>query len=306
MDGSHADLITQIADGNVQNALTLQLFKQDILLCFQLCHVQTRCVVVNAVFICAGTFHADDSGRMVSVNDFLRLLRRKGGIIRKNDDPHRNRNFPKLLHILPQVQPHAGGKLADGLIVGLGADDNGLDPKRQNQRTAQQGRTDDAVHLCLLKGAKHKAGHDVYNVAILHRLGQFAGGVHGGRPSRIFPGSVVKNFADTIAPGIQIRQIVQTLSQIAKRQFLLCHMDSFFTKQITARAASGDGTLAVATTLAHYCQKVNAIFGLLHNYLCQETEALCQQGLLRDLQGQKIRKRPYAAHRNVLHKVLNS
>ena len=32
-----------------------------------------------------------------------------------------------------------------------------------------------------------------------------------------------------------------------------------------------------------------------------------KQGLLRDLQGQnKKKKRPYAVHRNVLHKVLNS
>ena len=77
--------------------------------------------------------------------------------------------------------------------------------------------------------------HDIHDVSILHRLRQLAGGIHGGRTSRILPGSIVENFADTIAPGIQICKVIQTLSQIAQRQFLLGHTDSFFTKQITAR-----------------------------------------------------------------------
>ena len=123
----------------------------------------------------------------------------------------------------------SGGKLTDCFVVGFGADDHRLGPEGKNQRPAQQRGADDAVHLRFFIRSQHKAGHDINDVAIFHRLRQFEGGVHGSGPSCIFPGGIVENFADTVAPRVQICKVIQTLSQIAQRQFLLSHMASFFT-----------------------------------------------------------------------------
>ena len=126
--------------------------------------------MIDALVVGAGTFHADDRGWVVSCNNFIRLFWRKLCVIRKADDAHGDGDLPQFLHVLLQVQAHTGGQLADGLVVGPGADDDGLCPESNDQRPAQQGGTDDAVHLRFFVRPQYEAGHNINDVAIFQIL----------------------------------------------------------------------------------------------------------------------------------------
>jgi len=87
---AHADLIAQVADGDVRHAVGTQDIPQNIAAGLQGGHIQTNGIVADAHRIRAAGFHRDDRRRLAG-GQLVSLGRGGGDVLRKGDDAHAQR-----------------------------------------------------------------------------------------------------------------------------------------------------------------------------------------------------------------------
>ena len=187
LDGAHTDLVAEVADSDIEHAFFTKLVKQQILLGFVVGYIKTGCVMIATLFVCAGALDADYGGRIVFFDQFVRHFTRLFGVLGKADNTHRNRHFTKGFHIiLEKMKADASRKIFDGDKVFLGTDNDRLDIKRLDKRTAKQNRADNTVGFGVTERTEHKACHDKHKIAGLQGFAKLFGSVHAKRLSDFF------------------------------------------------------------------------------------------------------------------------
>ena len=135
-DGSHTDLIAQIADGDVRHALRAQQVPKRLALGLQRGHIQPHRVVVHAQRIGAAGFHRNHGGGLAGCQ--RGSLRRGGGfVLGKRCHAHAQGQLLHRVQVLVDMQPHDGSAFFDCLYAVLRADDDRFRAERQNQRPRQ-------------------------------------------------------------------------------------------------------------------------------------------------------------------------
>ena len=104
---------------------------------------------------------------------------------------------------------------------------HGLGPEGLDQRTGQQHRGDNAVHLGLFVGQQHKSGEDVHQVALVNVFNQPFGRVQRHRLAAQIAAALVQNAAYAVAAGVQVHQLIKIFAQIQGGEFLLRHHSNF-------------------------------------------------------------------------------
>ena len=185
-DSAHADFVAEVADGDIQNAGSLDFFKQNVGFGFERRRVFADCVVKFADAVFAGEFVGNQRFGHAVRQQFISLAFRLFLIFGERKRRDGNGVCEQLVKRRIQVKPDNPREIFYGFHVRFLADNHRFNAERHNQRARQKHGADNAVGFGGFVVDEHKAGHQIHQIALFERVAQQLCRVHRHRFAGVF------------------------------------------------------------------------------------------------------------------------